>query len=89
MLSTTGTSHKTKLSVSKTSKKRICVTGHLCSPVTKGQPVGYIYNGHTILTAQVEHILEACEDYVTFETINTLYTISYTQIPSAGYTICA
>lgn len=89
MLSTIRIMNKTGLSVSKTSKKRICITGYLCSPVTKGQPAGYVYNGHATLTDQVVQILEACEDYVTFETISTLYTISYTRIPSKRYVTCA
>lgn len=89
MLSKLRNKHQAELVISEIPKKHIYVTGHLCSPVTKGQPVGYTNNGHAILTAQVVQILEACEAYVTFETANSIYTINYIQVPSGNYSICA
>lgn len=70
-------------------KTHFYVTGYLCSPVTKGIPAEYVYNGNTIRTSTVMQILEACETYITFETVNSIYTISYVRVPAEEYARCA
>lgn len=57
------------------------VTGYLYAPVLVGKPAQYFYNGKAIRTSTVQQILEASEDFITFETLNSIYTISYTRFP--------
>lgn len=71
------------------SKNHFFVTGYLCSPVTKGKPVEYVYHGDVIQTSAVVQILSASEESITFETLNYIYTISYNRVPSEGYALSA
>lgn len=65
------------------------LTGYLSAPVLVGRPAQYYYNGKTIRTSLVQQILEASEDFVTFETLNSIYTISYVRVPAEGYALSA
>lgn len=65
------------------------VTGYLYAPVLVGKPAQYFYNGKAIRTSTVQQILEASEDFITFETLNSIYTISYTRVPAEGYALSA
>ena len=57
------------------SKGHFYVTGYLSSPVSKGQPAEYIYNGNRIRTS--------------FETLNSIYTISYLKVSAENRVLCA
>lgn len=54
------------------SKGHFYVTGYLSSPVSKGQPAEYIYNGNRIRTSTVLQILKASDEFITFETLNSI-----------------
>lgn len=70
-------------------KNHFYVTGYLCSPVTKGKSAEYVYHGNTVQTSSVVRILTASEEFITFETLNSIYTISYIHAPSENYGLCA
>lgn len=70
-------------------KSHYYLTGYLSAPVLVGRPAQYYYNGKTIRTSLVQQILEASEDFVTFETLNSIYTISYVRVPAEGYALSA
>lgn len=70
-------------------KVQYYVTGSLYAPVLVGKPAQYFYNGKTIRTSTVLQILEASEDFITFETLNSIYTISYTRVPAESCALSA
>lgn len=71
------------------SKGHFYITGYLSSPVSKGQPAEYIYNGNLVQTSTVLQILEASDEFITFETLNSIYTISYLKVPAENRALCA
>lgn len=70
-------------------KHHLYVTGYLQAPVTKGKPAMYVYNGNTIKTSSVVQIIAASKEFITFETLNSIYTISYIYVPSEGCALSA
>lgn len=71
------------------SKGHFYVTGYLSSPVSKRQPAEYIYNGNRIRTSTVLQILKASDEFITFETLNSIYTISYLKVSAENRVLCA
>ena len=67
-----------------TTKKNVKVTGTLANVLVPGAPAVYLYHGNLIRTTVVEAILEASPDHVSFETRNTIYTLSYIQNTITG-----
>lgn len=76
---------KNRLSV----KGHYYLTGYLFAPVIVGKPARYYYNGKMLQTSIVQQILEASEDFITFETLYTIYTISYVQVPAESHACAA
>ena len=49
----------------------------------------YIYNGNRIRTSTVLQILKASDEFITFETLNSIYTISYLKVSAENRVLCA
>ena len=71
------------------SKRQISVTGILTEVLRPGSPVTYLYNGNLIRTSTVQAILEASSSHVRFETLNSVYTISYNNQPGGAFRVTA
>lgn len=65
-------------------KTQVYLTGSLVNILRAGTPALYLYQGNLIRTSTVQAILEASPEYVCFETINSIYTISYATMPVEG-----
>ena len=70
-------------------KNHYYITGYLNVIISAGQPAEYVYSGNLIRTSTVRQILEVSENYITFETTNSFYTLSYLRNPSEQYALCA
>lgn len=65
-------------------KTQVYLTGSLVNILRAGTPALYLYQGNLIRTSTVQAILEASPEYVCFETVNSIYTISYATMPVEG-----
>lgn len=65
-------------------KTQVYLTGSLVNILRAGTSALYLYQGNLIRTSTVQAILEASPEYVCFETINSIYTISYATMPIEG-----
>ena len=65
-------------------KTQVYLTGSLVNILRAGTPALYLYQGNLIRTSTVQAILEAAPEYVCFETVNSIYTISYATMPVEG-----
>ena len=70
-------------------KREISVTGTLTDVLRPGLPALYLYQGNLIRTSTVQAILEASADHVRFETLNSIYTISYNNQPGGAFRVTA
>ncbi|MCM1188552.1 MAG: hypothetical protein NC541_04555 [bacterium] len=70
-------------------KREVSVTGALTDVLRPGLPAIYLYQGNLIRTSTVQAILEASASHVRFETMNSIYTISYNNQPGAGFRVTA
>ena len=70
-------------------KREISVTGALTDVLRPGLPALYLYQGNLIRTSTVQAILEASADHVRFETLNSIYTISYNNQPGGAFRVTA
>ena len=61
-------------------KREVSVTGALTDILRPGLPAMYLYQGNLIRTSTVQAILEASASHVRFETLNSIYTISYNNV---------
>lgn len=71
------------------SKRQIRVTGALMEILRPGSPAIYLYHGNLIRTSTVQAILEASSSHVRFETTNSIYTISYNDLPGSDIQVTA
>lgn len=72
-----------------TSKRKIAITGTLTDVLRPGFPAVCLYQGSLIRTSTVQAILEASADHVQFETLNSIYTISYNGQPRESFRVIA
>ena len=70
-------------------KREVSVNGALTDVLRPGLPAMYLYQGNLIRTSTVQAILEASADHVRFETLNSIYTISYDNWPGEGFRVTA
>lgn len=70
-------------------KREVSVTGALTDILRPGLPAMYLYQGNLIRTSTVQAILEASASHVRFETLNSIYTISYNNQPGEGFSVTA
>ena len=70
-------------------KREVSVTGALTDVLRPGLPALYLYQGSLIRTSTVQAILEASSSHVRFETLNSIYTISYNNQPGEGFGVTA
>lgn len=70
-------------------KPHVSVTGALTDILRPGLPAMYLYQGNLIRTSTVQAILEASASHVRFETLNSIYTISYNNQPGEGFRVTA
>lgn len=70
-------------------KREVSVTGALTDVLRPGLPALYLYQGNLIRTSTVQAILEASSSHVRFETLNSIYTISYNNQPGEGFRVTA
>ena len=70
-------------------KREISVTGSLTDVLRPGLPAMYLYQGNLIRTSAVQAILEASASHVRFETLNSVYTISYNNQPGGAFRVTA
>lgn len=70
-------------------KREVSVTGALTDILRPGLPAMYLYQGNLIRTSTVQAILEASAGHVRFETLNSIYTISYNNLPGEGFRVTA
>ena len=63
-------------------KKMVLVSGRLLAPLKEGKCAVIQRGGEFIRTSQVVEILEVTESYARFETMNTLYQVSMSPVPS-------
>ena len=70
-------------------KREVSVTGALTDILRPGLPAMYLYQGNLIRTSTVQAILEASASHVRFETLNSIYTISYNNQPGEGFRVTA
>ena len=70
-------------------KREISVTGALTEVLRPGIPAMYLYQGNLIRTSTVQAILEASSSHVRFETLNSVYTISYNNQPGGAFRVTA
>lgn len=70
-------------------KREVSVTGALTDVLRPGLPAIYLYQGSLIRTSTVQAILEASASHVRFETLNSIYTISYNNQPGQGFCVTA
>ena len=70
-------------------KREVSVTGALTDVLRPGLPALYLYQGNLIRTSTVQAILEASASHVRFETLNSIYTISYNNQPGEGFRVTA
>ena len=70
-------------------KREVSVTGALTDVLRPGLPAMYLYQGNLIRTSTVQAILEASSSHVRFETLNSVYTISYNNQPGEGFRVTA
>ena len=71
------------------SKREVSVTGALTDILRPGLPAMYLYQGNLIRTSTVQAILEASAGHVRFETLNSIYTISYNNQLGEGFRVTA
>lgn len=65
-------------------KKMVCISGSLLFPLAEGKRAAIRHGGDIIYTSHVVDILEQREDYVRFETMNTVYQVSMAPVPGAA-----
>ena len=70
-------------------KREVTVTGALTDVLRPGLPAMYLYQGNLIRTSTVQAILEASASHVRFETLNSIYTISYNNQLGEGFRVTA
>ena len=70
-------------------KREVSVTGALTDILRPGLPAMYLYQGNLIRTSTVQAILEASSSHVRFETLNSVYTISYNNQPGGAFRVTA
>lgn len=70
-------------------KREVSVTGALTDILRPGLPAMYLYQGNLIRTSTVQAILEASASHVRFETLNSIYTISYNNQLGEGFRVTA
>ena len=70
-------------------KREVTVTGVLMEVLRPGLPAMYLYQGNLIRTSTAQAILEASASHVRFETLNSIYTISYNNQPGEGFRVTA
>ena len=77
-------------------KREVSVTGALTDILRPGLPAMYLYQGNLIRTSTVQAILVAAASQVRvdrlrrlFETLNSIYTISYNNQPGEGFRVTA
>ena len=70
-------------------KREVSVTGALTDILRPGLPAMYLYQGNLVRTSTVQAILEASASHVRFETLNSIYTISYNNQPGEGFRVTA
>lgn len=71
------------------SKPEINLTAKLIEALKPGFPALFLYNGSLIRTSAVQAILEDSPDQVKFETKNSIYTLSYDNLPQEGVNVAA
>ncbi len=62
-------------------KTTVILTGTFLSPVKSGEKALFTYNGQVVRTSTVFEILEITADYIKFETRNSIYIVSYPNLP--------
>ena len=66
-------------------KRQIAVQGILLSIIRPGLPVMYQYMDNVIRTSNVQAIREVSVHHVSFETENSIYTVSFENAAAAGF----
>lgn len=62
-------------------KKTITLEGTFIYPVKCGERAIFTYNDHVVRTSTVSEILEITAEYIKFETRNSIYIVSYRNLP--------
>lgn len=62
-------------------KKQVMLTGLLSLPLRVGERAWIRQTNQTITTSTVQKIWEVSEDYIVFETCNTIYQLQYARFP--------
>ena len=62
-------------------KKTVSISGKLVAPLQEGNSAIIRRSGDFIRTSPVVEILEVTDNYVSFETMNTLYQLSMDPVP--------
>ena len=72
-------------------KKQTILTGTLSLPLRIGERAWIRQTNQCITTSTVQKIWEVSEDYIIFETCNTIYRLQYARLPvgMAAEVMCA
>lgn len=75
-------------------KKIICISGRLLFPLRVGNRAVIVNGGDCIYTSRVVEILEETQDAACFETMNSVYKVSFASDPNksalpASLAMCA
>lgn len=71
-------------------KKLLCISGTLLAPLKEGRCAVILHGGDCIRTSLVVEILEQSDDFVHFETMNSVYKVSCAPVPAeATLALCA
>jgi hypothetical protein len=75
-------------------KKTVCVSGRVMLPIKEGARAVISCGGGFVYTSRVVEIFEVSEDMVHFETMNSIYKVSFvpnpvTAVISEGILRCA
>lgn len=65
-------------------KKMVSISGTLLFPLAEGKRAVICHGGDIIYTSRVVDIQEQREDYVRFETMNTIYQVSMAPVPGTA-----
>ena len=69
-------------------KKTISITGQVVFPLREGSRAIIAYGGDFIYTSRVVDIIEVSEDFAHFETMNSIYKVTFVPSPITPETPC-
>ena len=62
-------------------KKTVCISGRVMLPIREGTRAVILCGGGYVYTSRVVDIFEVSEDMVHFETMNSIYKVSFVPNP--------